>query len=52
MYSLHENAITAEWFSAFTFAISYLLRVYSSPSPLKYIKSFFKIAERDWKIEN
>lgn len=37
--------ISAEWFFTIIFTIEYLLRVYSSPHPLKYITSFFGVID-------
>lgn len=36
---------TTEWFFTIVFSIEYLLRVYSSPKPLKYMTSFFGIVD-------
>jgi voltage-gated potassium channel len=36
---------TTEWFFTIIFSIEYLLRVYSSPKPWKYITSFFGIVD-------
>ena len=43
--SYHEVFFTAEWFFTVIFSIEYLLRVYSSPRPLKYMTSFFGIID-------
>ncbi len=37
--------ISTEWFFTIIFTIEYLLRVYSSPKPWKYITSFFGIID-------
>lgn len=36
---------TTEWFFTIVFSLEYLLRVYSSPKPWKYITSFFGIVD-------
>ncbi len=47
--SLHdmipEVFISTEWFFTIIFTLEYLLRVYSSPNPWKYITSFFGIID-------
>ncbi len=37
--------ITSEWFFTIAFTLEYLLRIYSSPRPLKYMTSFFGIVD-------
>jgi len=42
----YGNAFTAsEWFFTIIFSIEYLLRIYSSPKPWKYMTSFFGIVD-------
>jgi voltage-gated potassium channel len=41
----HNIFLTAEWFFTIAFTLEYLLRVYSSPNPLKYMTSFFGIVD-------
>ena len=43
--SYHPVFVSAEWFFTIAFSLEYLLRVYSSPRPLKYITSFFGIID-------
>ena len=43
--SYHPVFVSAEWFFTVAFTIEYLLRVYSSPRPWKYISSFFGIID-------
>lgn len=43
--SYHEVFITTEWFFTIIFTLEYLLRIYSSPRPWKYITSFFGIID-------
>ena len=37
--------ITTEWFFTIVFTLEYLLRIYSSPRPWKYMTSFFGIVD-------
>jgi len=37
--------ITTEWVFTLAFSLEYLLRIYSSPKPLKYITSFFGVID-------
>ena len=37
--------VSVEWFFTIIFTLEYMLRVYSSPHPLKYISSFFGIID-------
>ncbi|WP_276495915.1 ion transporter [Pontibacter litorisediminis] len=37
--------LTLEWFFTIIFTIEYLLRIYSTPRPLKYVFSFFGIVD-------
>lgn len=41
----HKFFINTEWFFTIIFSIEYLLRVYSSPKPWKYMTSFFGIVD-------
>ena len=41
----HEFFVSIEWFFTIVFTLEYLLRIYSSPKPLKYITSFFGIID-------
>jgi len=41
----HPFFVTSEWFFTILFTLEYLLRIYSSPRPLKYITSFFGIID-------
>lgn len=41
----HEIFFTTEWLFTIAFSLEYLLRVYSSPKPWKYITSFFGIVD-------
>jgi voltage-gated potassium channel len=41
----HPFFVTAEWFFTVLFTLEYLLRIYSSPRPLRYITSFFGIID-------
>lgn len=43
--SYHEVFISTEWFFTIIFSVEYLLRVYTSPRPWKYITSFFGIID-------
>ncbi len=40
-----QQFITLEWIFTILFTIEYLLRIYSTPKPLKYIFSFFGIVD-------
>jgi voltage-gated potassium channel len=41
----HTFFISTEWFFTIIFTLEYMLRVYSSPKPWKYITSFFGIVD-------
>jgi voltage-gated potassium channel len=41
----HDVFISTEWFFTIVFSLEYLLRVYSSPKPLKYMSSFFGVVD-------
>lgn len=41
----HDIFYSAEWFFTLVFTLEYLLRIYSSPKPWKYITSFFGIVD-------
>ena len=41
----HDIFYTTEWFFTLVFTVEYLLRIYSSPKPWKYITSFFGIID-------
>ncbi len=41
----HRFFISTEWFFTIIFSLEYLLRVFSSPKPWKYITSFFGIVD-------
>ena len=41
----HQAIITTEWFFTIIFTLEYLLRIYSSPRPWKYMTSFFGIVD-------
>jgi len=43
--SYREFFITIEWVFTIVFTLEYLLRVFSSPAPLKYITSFYGIID-------
>lgn len=43
--SHHPFFVTAEWFFTVLFSLEYLLRIYSSPRPVRYITSFFGIID-------
>ena len=43
--SYHHVFVTTEWFFTVIFTLEYLLRIMSSPRPLKYITSFFGIID-------
>lgn len=46
IYNSYPGAfLNAEWFFTIIFTIEYLLRVYSSPHPWKYITSFFGVID-------
>jgi len=37
----HDIFVSTEWFFTIVFTLEYMLRIYSSPRPLKYITSFY-----------
>lgn len=41
----HELFMNVEWIFTIAFTLEYLLRIYSSPRPLKYITSFYGIID-------
>jgi voltage-gated potassium channel len=41
----HNFFISTEWFFTIIFTLEYLLRIYSSPRPWKYVTSFFGIVD-------
>ena len=41
----HDFFMTTEWFFTIAFTLEYLLRIYSTPHPLKYITSFYGIVD-------
>lgn len=41
----HNFFITTEWIFTIAFTLEYLLRIYTSPKPVKYITSFFGIID-------
>ena len=41
----HDVFVSTEWFFTFIFSLEYLLRIYSSPRPLKYITSFYGVVD-------
>lgn len=43
--SYHQVFISTEWFFTIIFSMEYLLRIYSSPRPWKYISSFYGIID-------
>jgi voltage-gated potassium channel len=43
--SYHQAFISIEWFFTIIFTLEYLLRIYSSPRPWKYISSFYGIID-------
>ncbi|MCP4313736.1 MAG: ion transporter [Bacteroidetes bacterium] len=43
--SYHELFLNVEWVFTIIFTIEYLLRIYSSPRPLKYITSFYGVVD-------
>lgn len=43
--SHHPFFVTAEWFFTILFTLEYLMRIYSSPRPVRYITSFFGIID-------
>ena len=46
LHEAHKHLfITTEWFFTIIFTLEYLLRIYSSPRPLKYMTSFFGIVD-------
>ena len=42
---LSEFLTIAEWCFTLIFTIEYLLRIYTAPSPMKYVKSFFGVID-------
>lgn len=43
--SYHDVFVSTEWFFTILFTMEYLLRIYSSPRPLRYITSFYGIID-------
>jgi len=43
--SYHDLFMNVEWIFTIVFTLEYLLRIYTSPKPLKYITSFFGIID-------
>lgn len=43
--SYHDVFVSTEWFFTILFTLEYLLRIYSSPRPLRYIASFYGIID-------
>lgn len=43
--SYHDIFVSTEWFFTILFTLEYLLRIYSSPRPLKYMSSFYGIID-------
>ncbi|MEA3463316.1 MAG: ion transporter, partial [Bacteroidota bacterium] len=43
--SYHQAFISTEWFFTIVFTLEYLLRIYSSPRPWRYISSFYGIID-------
>jgi voltage-gated potassium channel len=41
----HRFFMNTEWFFTILFSLEYLLRIYSSPKPFKYVTSFFGIID-------
>lgn len=41
----HDYFVTAEWIFTIAFSLEYLLRIYSSPNPIKYITSFYGVID-------
>ena len=41
----HETFVDVEWFFTVVFSLEYLLRVGSSPRPLKYMRSFYGVID-------
>ncbi len=41
----HDYFVTAEWIFTIAFTIEYLLRIYSSPNPIKYMTSFYGVID-------
>jgi voltage-gated potassium channel len=41
----HEVFISTEWFFTIVFTLEYVLRIYSSPRPLKYMSSFYGVID-------
>ena len=41
----HDAFVSAEWFFTIIFSIEYILRIYSSPRPWRYIFSFYGIVD-------
>ncbi|MDF1575291.1 MAG: ion transporter [Bacteroidales bacterium] len=45
MEAHHQIFISTEWFFTIVFSLEYLLRIYSSPRPWRYISSFYGIID-------
>ena len=43
--SYHDLFVSTEWFFTVLFTLEYLLRIYSSPHPLKYMTSFYGVID-------
>jgi len=43
--SYHDLFVNVEWIFTIAFTLEYLLRIYTSPKPLKYITSFYGIID-------
>lgn len=41
----HDIFVSTEWFFTIVFTLEYMLRIYSSPKPLKYITSFYGVVD-------
>ncbi len=41
----HDTLLIIEWFFTISFTIEYVLRIYSSPKPFNYMRSFFGIID-------
>ncbi|TFH23983.1 MAG: ion transporter [Bacteroidia bacterium] len=41
----HDIFVTTEWIFTISFTLEYMLRIYSSPRPLKYITSFYGLVD-------
>ena len=41
----HDIFVTIEWFFTVAFTLEYLLRIYSSPNPIKYMTSFYGVID-------